>query len=134
MDEVRSGGRRVEHAAADLADPAAPRRLMAAARSAFGHVDVVVANHARSSRQSLEQLTAAELDLSYAVNTRATLLLVKEYAVAPDGDIDQGSVVLFTSGQHLRPGVRRSPIWRARERCIRSRGPWRRSWHREGSP
>jgi 3-oxoacyl-[acyl-carrier protein] reductase len=79
---------RVEHLAADLADPDAPARILAAAERAFGRVDVLVANHARSSTSTLEELTAAELDLSYAVNTRATLLLVKEFAArcpGPDG-------------------------------------------------
>jgi len=62
--------------------PAAPGQLIAAAVARYGHVDVLVANHARSAHQSLEQLSAEELDLSYAVNTRATLLLVKAYAAA----------------------------------------------------
>jgi 3-oxoacyl-[acyl-carrier protein] reductase len=35
-------------------------------REAFGHLDVLVANHARSSCQALEQLTASEIDLTYA--------------------------------------------------------------------
>ena len=55
--------------------------------------------HARSSNQSLEQLTAEEIDLSYAVNTRATLLLVREFAAQHD-DRTGGRVVLFTSGQY----------------------------------
>lgn len=95
-------GRRVAHLAVNLAEPEAPGRLLAAAVARYGHVDVLVANHVRASHQPLEQLTAQELDLSYAVNTRATLLLVKAYAAAPDNEIDSGSVVLFTSGQQRR--------------------------------
>jgi 3-oxoacyl-[acyl-carrier protein] reductase len=91
---------RVEHLAADLAHPDAPAHLVAAAESAFGRVDVLVANHARSSVATLEELTAAELDFSYAVNTRATLLLVKEFAARCPGP---GRVVLMTSGQHRGP-------------------------------
>jgi NAD(P)-dependent dehydrogenase (short-subunit alcohol dehydrogenase family) len=52
--------------------------------------------------QALEQLTGAELDLSYAVNTRATLLLVKAFAAQHDGR-DGGRVVLLTSGQYAGP-------------------------------
>jgi 3-oxoacyl-[acyl-carrier protein] reductase len=63
---------------------------------------VLVANHARSSEQSLEELTAEEIDLSYAVNTRATLLLVKAFAEQFDGRTP-GRVVLMTSGQHRGP-------------------------------
>jgi 3-oxoacyl-[acyl-carrier protein] reductase len=98
--ELRAAGGRVEHVSADLSDPQAPGTLVAAAGAAFGHVDVVVANHARSSGQALEELTAAELDLSYAVNTRATLLLVKAFAGQHDDRRPGGRVVLFTSGQY----------------------------------
>ncbi|MDN5858537.1 MAG: SDR family oxidoreductase [Pseudonocardia sp.] len=97
--EFAAAGTRVEHAAADLADPAAPAALFAAAVAAFGHVDVLVANHARSSDHDLEHVTAAELDLTFAVNTRATLLLLQEYARRHD-DTRPGRVVLMTSGQH----------------------------------
>lgn len=102
MRELRAAGARVEHAAADLADPDAPRRLVEQAVAAFGHVDVLVANHARSSAYALEELTAAEIDLTYAVNTRATLLLVKEFARQHNGE-RPGRVVLMTSGQHRGP-------------------------------
>lgn len=98
IDELRTAGGRLEHVSADLADPDAPARLVAAARFAFGQLDIVVANHARSIAQPLDELTAAEIDLSYAVNTRATLLLVKEFAAQHRGP--SGRVVLFTSGQY----------------------------------
>jgi 3-oxoacyl-[acyl-carrier protein] reductase len=84
-----------EFAEVDFADPDAPARVMAAA----GPVDVLVANHARSARQSLHELTAQELDLCFAVNARASLLLVKEFAAQlPAGAA--GRVVLFSSGQY----------------------------------
>lgn len=89
--------RRIEHAALDFADPAAPQACLDAAAAAFGRVDVLVANHARSSDQALCALTAAELDLALAVNVRATLLLVQAYAAQAD---DGGRVILMTSGQY----------------------------------
>lgn len=109
LAELCSTGRQVQHLACDFADPVAPAELFGAALDAFGSVDVLVANHARSSRQSVAELTAAELDLSYAVNTRATLLLVKEFAGAHDDARDGGAIVLFTSGQHLRPAPAEIP-------------------------
>jgi 3-oxoacyl-[acyl-carrier protein] reductase len=100
VSELRDeGGGRVEHRAADFADPQAPTDLISYVYEAFGRLDVVVANHARSSAQSLEQLTASEIDLTYAVNTRATLLLVQAFASRHDGRAG-GRVVLFTSGQY----------------------------------
>ncbi len=101
VDEIRHQGGRAEHVAADFDDPDAPARVVDAARQAFAecHLDVAVANHARSSSQSLEELTAAEIDLSFAVNTRATLLLVQAFAAQHDRR-PGGRVILFTSGQH----------------------------------
>ena len=97
--ELRAVGVGVEHVSADLADPAAPGRLVGTALDRFGHLDALVAVHARSSSQGLEDLTAAELDLTWAVNTRATLLLVKALAAAHDDGRPGGRVLLFTSGQ-----------------------------------
>jgi NAD(P)-dependent dehydrogenase (short-subunit alcohol dehydrogenase family) len=102
LDELRPLADRVEHLEADFLDPQAPDRVMAAAAAAFGHVDLLVCNHARSSEDGLERLTPAELDASFAVNTRAVLLLVKAFVAQHDGR-PGGRVVLFTSGQHLGP-------------------------------
>jgi 3-oxoacyl-[acyl-carrier protein] reductase len=93
---------RVEYLEADFQDPEAPDRVMAAAVEAFGHVDILVCNHARSSAGGLGELTAAELDATLAVNTRAVLLLVQAFAARHDGR-PGGRVVLFSSGQHLGP-------------------------------
>jgi 3-oxoacyl-[acyl-carrier protein] reductase len=66
----------VAHGEKDLANPEAPAILFGQVKDRFGHVDVLVVNHARSSRQSLAEVTAEELDTSWAVNARATVLLV----------------------------------------------------------
>jgi 3-oxoacyl-[acyl-carrier protein] reductase len=99
VEELRRDGARVEHLAVDLADPDAPQQVVSAAREAFGRVDALVANHARSSQQSLATLTAAELDASFAVNARATLLLVRHVVEQHDGS-PGGRILLFTSGQY----------------------------------
>lgn len=99
VEEIRAAGGRAELIERDLADPQAPAEIVARAVEVFGRLDVVVANHARGGEQSLEQLTAAELDLTFAVNTRAVLLLVQAFAARHDGR-PGGRVVLFTSGQY----------------------------------
>jgi 3-oxoacyl-[acyl-carrier protein] reductase len=93
---------RVGHAALDLGEASAAPRLLSEAVARFGHVDVLVANHARSSLQSLADLTADELDRCWAVNARASALLVQAFAAQHD-DRPGGRVVLFTSGQHRAP-------------------------------
>lgn len=84
--------------AADLADPGVPDQLVSRHVERCGGVDALVAVHARSSTGGLEQVTAAELDLGFAVNTRATLLLVRAAVRA-----GASRVVLFTTGVHQRP-------------------------------
>jgi len=88
-------------ASVDLADPDAPAALVTVAKHALGGVDCLVLAHARSSSYALADLTADELDLTWAVNVRASLLLVQAYAAAYDGD--DGRVLLFTSGQARGP-------------------------------
>jgi 3-oxoacyl-[acyl-carrier protein] reductase len=102
-DTLPQGAGRVEHHATDLADPEAPAALVAHAADRLGPVDLLVANHARSSDYGLGALTAAELDLTWAVNVRATLLLVQEFAARHDPSRPGGRVVMFTSGQHSGP-------------------------------
>lgn len=96
-------GDRLDHVALDFADAGAPAAVVARAVETFGAVDVLVANHARSSTQSLEEVTADELDLTFAVNARASVLLVQAYAAAHDDARPGGRIVLFSSGQHLAP-------------------------------
>jgi 3-oxoacyl-[acyl-carrier protein] reductase len=81
--------------AADLEAPDAAERLVAAHVARHGGLHALVAAHARSASGGLGALTAAELDRSYAVNARATLLLVQAAARA-----GVRRVVLFTTGVH----------------------------------
>jgi 3-oxoacyl-[acyl-carrier protein] reductase len=92
----------------DFLDPHGAVECVAAARGALGRLDILVANHAASCDQSLDQLTAEAIDATLAVNVRATLLLVKAFA-AQHAAPSQGRVILFTSGQHRGPMTRELP-------------------------
>jgi 3-oxoacyl-[acyl-carrier protein] reductase len=94
-------GSRLRHIEADLADPDAPQRLVEYAVGEFGAVDVVIANHARSSPGTLQAVSAEELDRAWSVNARAVVLLAQAYAAQHDDARRDGRIVLFTSGQHL---------------------------------
>lgn len=103
LEALGDVGDRLRHVEANFADPAAPALVVEQAVAAFGHVDAVVANHARSSKQGLADVTADELDLSWAVNSRASVLLTQAFAAVHDDRRTGGRVILFTSGQHLAP-------------------------------
>lgn len=98
---------RVAHVECDLGEADAPAALVDAAIEHFGALDVLVVNHARSSHQGLVDVTAAELDAAWAVNARASLLLVQAFAARHDDARPNGRIVLFTSGQHLGDGMAR---------------------------
>lgn len=85
----------VELVPADLADPASPSTLVDAARRRFGGVDALVMSHCESVDSSVLTTTVDSFDRHYAVNVRASWLLVKTFAeqLGPNG----GSVVALTS-------------------------------------
>jgi 3-oxoacyl-[acyl-carrier protein] reductase len=103
IEELGGIGPRLAHVEADFADPAAPRAVIERAKAQFGTVDVLIVNHARSAAGRLSELSSTELDLAWAVNARATVLLVQAFAEHHDDARSDGRVVLFTSGQHLSP-------------------------------
>ncbi len=103
IDELKQIGPRVEHAEVDFSDPAAPASLIAKVYERWGSLDCLVINHAHSSSNCLEELTAQSIDFSMAVNLRAALLLSKEFSLRHDDSRPGGRIILFTSGQHLEP-------------------------------
>jgi 3-oxoacyl-[acyl-carrier protein] reductase len=103
LEALGGAGGELEHVEADFSNAAMPAWVIEQAVGRFGHVDVLVANHTRSSKQTLAEVTAAELDLAWAVNARASVLLTQAFASQHDDQRQGGRVILFTSGQHLAP-------------------------------
>lgn len=99
---------RVVDRSVDFADPDAPAHVVADAVAEFGHLDILVANHARSGGDgSLWEIDAERLDGHWAVDARSVLLLTQAFArqYRPERDevADRGRVIWMTSGQHLGP-------------------------------
>ena len=102
-EALAGDGARVEHGEFDLSDPSAPDRLIAAAAAAFGHLGILVCNHARSGGDGpLGTLTAAMLDAHWATNTRSAIMLAQAFAARHDGR-PGGRIVFMTPGQDLGP-------------------------------
>lgn len=105
-DEVRAHavqGARVACGAGDLAERTEPDRLIGAVVAEFGHVDILVCNHARSGCDgTLADMDADTLDRHWAVNTRSVMLLTRAFAEQHDGR-GGGRVILMTSGQGQAP-------------------------------
>lgn len=66
-------------------------------------------NHACSQPGTVAELDASTLDLTWAINVRATLLLVWAFAAQYRPHPHGGRIVLFTSGQHRSPAPMEIP-------------------------
>ena len=79
--EITIAGGRAVPVAVDLSDPDAALRLFDAAEAQAGPVDILVNNAAHcESPDTILRITAGTLDRHFAVNTRAPVLLIHEYA------------------------------------------------------
>ena len=88
----------------DLADPAAPKRIVAAAIERFGGIDALVNNAATIKVMPVEAYPLDVLDLHWAVNIRAPFLMIQ--AALPSLRDRRGAIVNISSssGTILRPG------------------------------
>ena len=64
---------------ADLVDPEAPERIFAAAEEQLGNVTALVMCHCESVDSGMLDTTVESFDRHFAVNARATWLLIREY-------------------------------------------------------
>ncbi|WP_427892412.1 SDR family oxidoreductase [Kribbella sp. GL6] len=95
--ELAGLGARAVPLEADLADPAAPERIFAAAEDRLGPVTALVMCHCESVDSGIRDTTVESFDQHFAVNARATWLLIREYArryAVPHGT---GRIVALTS-------------------------------------
>ncbi|MFD0560230.1 3-oxoacyl-[acyl-carrier protein] reductase [Stackebrandtia endophytica] len=108
---------------ADLSLPDGHETVMDAAVELTGTVDIMVCNHATDGSGSIFDVTAAQLDTCWNVNTRSTLLLTRRFAEQyaprsaadpkrpgdrdrPEQHVDEhrtGRVIWLTSGQQDGP-------------------------------
>lgn len=102
LRELRELGVRAEGAAVDLADPAAPARVLDLAAERLGPPMILVNNATHSVNADYRTLDAASLDAHYAVNVRATMLLSVEFARRYRGG-PGGRIISLSSGQGVGP-------------------------------
>lgn len=79
-DELRQAGRTVELVPADLQDPATPEALVQRASSALGPLDALVLSHCEGVDSGVLDTTVESFDRHYAVNVRASWLLIAAFA------------------------------------------------------
>ena len=99
-------GERVHWVWGDLTDPAVPERLVASTVDAADRIDVLVNNAGLSTAKPFLDLTAADFDLTFGVDVKASFLLTQAAARRMEAQDEGGVVVNITSvHEHIpRPG------------------------------
>lgn len=82
---------------ADLVDPAAPERIFAAAEDRLGAVTALVMCHCQAVASGILDTTVESFDLHFAVNARATWLLIREHGRRFTGPHGTGRIIALTS-------------------------------------
>ncbi|MEU5823875.1 SDR family oxidoreductase [Streptomyces sp. NPDC047803] len=90
-------GARTAAIEADLIDPDAPTRIFDEAERRIGPVTALVLSHAESVDSGLLDTTLASFDRHFAVNTRASWLLIREYALRFRAPAGTGRIIALTS-------------------------------------
>ena len=99
-DELRSQGRRVVLVPGDLEDAAEPSRVVESAAEQLGALQALVMSHTESVDSGILDTTVESFDRHYAVNVRATWLLLA--AFARQLPVTGGCVVALTSDHTVR--------------------------------
>jgi len=90
-------GARTAAVEADLTDVEAPGRVFDAVEAELGPVTALVMCHCESVDSGMFDTTVESFDRHYAVNVRATWLLIKAYGERFSGEHGRGRVVAMTS-------------------------------------
>ncbi|WP_432147437.1 SDR family oxidoreductase [Streptomyces sp. bgisy029] len=84
--ELADAGARTAAIEADLTDPDGPTRIFDEAEQRLGPVTALILSHAESVDSGLLDTTVAAFDRHFAVNARASWLLIREYGLRFRGE------------------------------------------------
>lgn len=96
-ESLNAHGARSAAIEADLVDPDAPSRIFDEAERRIGPVTALVLSHAESVDSGLLDTTVESFDRHFAVNARATWLLIREYGLRFRVAPGSGRIVSLTS-------------------------------------
>jgi 3-oxoacyl-[acyl-carrier protein] reductase len=94
---LREAGARTIAVQEDLSDVASPARIFDAVETELGSVTALIMCHCESVDSSLLDTTVESFDLHFAVNARASWLLIREFANRFRGPHGSGRIVALTS-------------------------------------
>jgi 3-oxoacyl-[acyl-carrier protein] reductase len=95
--QLRERGARTCAVEADLTDPGAPARIFDAVEASLGAVTALVMAHCESVDSGLFDTTLDSFDRHFAVNVRATWLLIREFGARFASEAGRGRILALTS-------------------------------------
>jgi 3-oxoacyl-[acyl-carrier protein] reductase len=103
-DDVRELQKKLEKAGAavfgteaDLSIPDDAVRMVTEISESFGSIDALILAHCYSVDRTIQSSNLEEFDRHFAVNTRATWLLIREFVRQFSGEFGQGRIIGITS-------------------------------------
>lgn len=82
---------------ADLSDVAAPTQIFDFVERTTGPVSAVIMAHCQSVDSNIYDTSIESFDLHFAINARATWLLIREFGLRYQGEFGQGRILSITS-------------------------------------
>jgi NAD(P)-dependent dehydrogenase (short-subunit alcohol dehydrogenase family) len=110
-------GARAEFLAADLADEAAPQRLVSACLEKFGRIDALVNSAALTDRASLLEGTIDDWNALFAVNARAPFFLM-QHAVKAMRERGEGGAIVNIVSMNAHCGTPELAIYSATKAAL----------------
>ena len=96
-DQIRESSVRTVSIEADLSYTASPMSIFDRVESCLGPVSALVMAHCQSVDSNIETTTVESFDLHFAVNARATWLLIREFGRRYQGEHGRGRIISITS-------------------------------------
>lgn len=97
LAELRTRSERAIAIEADLSDPAVPKQMFDEVEAALGPVTALVMSHCQSVDSDILTTSLESFDKHFAINARATWLLVKEFGLRFQGEHGSGRIIALTS-------------------------------------
>jgi 3-oxoacyl-[acyl-carrier protein] reductase len=97
LDQARGYSARAISVEADLSDAVSPARIFDAVEEALGPVTALVMSHCQSVDSDIYTTSVESFDLHFAVNARATWLLIREFARRYRSAPGDGRIISITS-------------------------------------
>lgn len=95
--EIRGLGARCAAFERDLSGIEAPREIFDSVERELGPVTALIVNHCHCHESDIRSTSVESFDLHFAVNARATWLLIREFACRFKGESGSGRIVSVTS-------------------------------------